>query len=108
MERKTAPPLMENSIFFYTSLIVLHCVVLYFIVLYLKNIEYAFFGNVVRGKHTFFGLSQETILRASSGISLREKSCSDMEFVQKFTPLVFQAKNLTPSTSPNFNSFSGK
>ena len=33
---------------------------------------------------------------------------SDMEFVQKFTPPDFQAKNFTPSISPNFNSFSGK
>ena len=31
-----------------------------------------------------------------------------MEFVQKFTPLDFQAKNFTPSISPYFNSFSGK
>ena len=30
----------------------------------------------------------------------------DMEFVQNFTPLDFQAKNFTPSISPNFNSFS--
>ena len=35
--------------------------------------------------------------------------CStDMEFVQNFTPQDFQAKNFTPSISPNFNSFSGK
>ena len=33
---------------------------------------------------------------------------TDMEFVQKFTPPDFQAKNFTPSISPNFNSFSGK
>ena len=32
----------------------------------------------------------------------------DMEFVQKFTPPDFQAKNFTPSISPNFNSFSGQ
>ena len=31
-----------------------------------------------------------------------------MEFVQNFTPPVFQAKNFTPSISPNFNSFSKK
>ena len=31
-----------------------------------------------------------------------------MEFVQNFTPPDFQAKNFTPSISPNFNSFSGK
>ena len=31
---------------------------------------------------------------------------SDMEFVQKFTPLYFQVKNFTPSILPNFNSFS--
>ena len=31
-----------------------------------------------------------------------------MEFVQNFTPSDFQAKNLTPSISPNFNSFSKK
>ena len=33
---------------------------------------------------------------------------TDMEFVQKFTPPDFEAKNFTPSISPNFNSFSGK
>ena len=33
---------------------------------------------------------------------------TDMEFVQKFTPPDFQAKNFTPSISPNFNSFSGE
>ena len=31
-----------------------------------------------------------------------------MEFVKKFTPTDFQAKNFTPSISPNFNSFSKK
>ena len=31
-----------------------------------------------------------------------------MEFVQNFTPPDFQAKNFTPSISPNFNSFSKK
>ena len=33
---------------------------------------------------------------------------TEMEFVQKFTPPDFQAKNFTPSISPNFNSFSKK
>ena len=33
---------------------------------------------------------------------------SDMEFVQNFTLPDFQAKNFTPSISPNFNSFSKK
>ena len=33
---------------------------------------------------------------------------TDMEFVKKFTPPYFQAKNFTPSISPNFNSFSKK
>ena len=33
---------------------------------------------------------------------------ADMEFVQKFTPPDFRAKNFTPSISPNFNSFSKK
>ena len=32
----------------------------------------------------------------------------DMEFVQNFKPPDFQAKNFTPSISPNFNSFSKK
>ena len=31
-----------------------------------------------------------------------------MEFVKKFTLSDFQAKNFTPSISPNFNSFSDK
>ena len=33
---------------------------------------------------------------------------TDMEFVQKFTPLDFQVKNFTPSILLNFNSFSKK
>ena len=33
---------------------------------------------------------------------------ADMEFVHNFTPPDFQAKNFTPSISPNFNSFSKK
>ena len=33
---------------------------------------------------------------------------SDMEFVQKYTPLDFQVKNFTTSILPNFNSFSKK
>ena len=33
---------------------------------------------------------------------------TNMEFFKKFTPPDFQAKNCTPSISPNFNSFSGK
>ena len=33
---------------------------------------------------------------------------TDMEFVQKFTPLDFQVKNFTPLILPNFNSFSKK
>ena len=32
----------------------------------------------------------------------------DMEFVINFTPANFQAKDFTPSISPNFNSFSEK
>ena len=36
------------------------------------------------------------------------KWASDMEFVQKFTPLDFQVKNFTPSILPNFNSFNKK
>ena len=31
---------------------------------------------------------------------------TDMEFVKNSTPPDFQAKNFTPSISPNFNSFS--
>ena len=33
---------------------------------------------------------------------------ADMRFVKKLTPPDFQAKNLTPSISPNFNSISKK
>ena len=36
------------------------------------------------------------------------EKAADMDFVQKFTPSDFQAKNFTPSISPNFNSFSKK
>ena len=33
---------------------------------------------------------------------------TDMEFAQNFTPPDLQAKNFTPSISPNFNSFNKK
>ena len=33
---------------------------------------------------------------------------ADMKFVKKVTPPDFQARNFTPSISPNFNSFSKK
>ena len=33
---------------------------------------------------------------------------ADMEFVKNFTPSDFQARNFTPSISPNFNSFGKK
>ena len=39
---------------------------------------------------------------------LNADTVTDMEFVKNFTPLDFQAKNLTQSISPNFNSFSDK
>ena len=39
---------------------------------------------------------------------VRNSQNADMEFVQNFTPPDFQAKNFTPSISPNFNSFSKK
>ena len=42
------------------------------------------------------------------GQSWRCRFSSDMEFFQKFTPPDFKVKNFTPSTSPYFNSFSGK
>ena len=35
-------------------------------------------------------------------------SITDMKFVKNFTPSDFQAKNFTPSISPDFNSFSDK
>ena len=38
----------------------------------------------------------------------RQTYNTDMEFVKNFTPPDFQAKNCTPSISPNFNSFSEK
>ena len=38
----------------------------------------------------------------------KTKSYSDMDLVQNFTPPDFQAKNFTPSISPDFNSFSKK
>ena len=37
-----------------------------------------------------------------------ERAEADMEFVKNFIPPDFQAKNFTPSISPNFNSFSKK
>ena len=54
----------------------------------------------------------ELLGREYSSIVLKDrcsiKVITDMEFVQKFTPPDFRAKNFTPSISPNFNSFSKK
>ena len=41
-----------------------------------------------------------------SGHSGQNDEDTDIEFVKNFTPSDFQAKNFTPSISPNFNSFS--
>ena len=43
-----------------------------------------------------------------SGHSGQNDEDTDIEFVKNFTPSDFQAKNFTPSISPNFNSFSKK
>ena len=43
-----------------------------------------------------------------AGPSMGNELESDMKFVKKVTPPDFQAKNFTPSISPNFNSFSKK
>ena len=43
-----------------------------------------------------------------SGHSDQNDEDTDIEFVKNFTPSDFQAKNFTPSISPNFNSFSKK
>ena len=45
----------------------------------------------------------ESLLLTARGMFL-----TDMEFVQKFTPLDFQVRHFTPSILPNFNSFSKK
>ena len=47
-------------------------------------------------------------LRSTNGAARDIKLTSDMEFVKNFTQSDFQAKNFTPSISPNFNSFSDK
>ena len=36
-------------------------------------------------------------------LTVHQTQSADMEFVQKFTPLDFQAKNFTPSISPNLD-----
>ena len=46
-------------------------------------------------------------LEAVDPIALQWPIPTDMELVQNFTPSDFQAKNFTPSISPNFNNFSG-
>ena len=49
-----------------------------------------------------------TYILIYEGSLITTRCYSDMEFVKKFTPHDFQAKNFTPSMSPNFNSFSDK
>ena len=53
----------------------------------------------------------EVVAKKSKALKENKKftpAQADMKFVQNFTPPDFQAKNLTPSISPNFNSFSKK
>ena len=45
---------------------------------------------------------------ANMHIHIMQSKQPDMKFVKNFTPPDFQAKNFTPSISPNFNSFSKK
>ena len=64
-------------------------------------------------KWAFFSIVMEWFQKVwennIADVSKCEKTLpSDMEFVQNFTPTDFQAKNFTPSISPNFNSFSVK
>ena len=65
--------------------------------------------NTIRLKITCF-LLLFTVLLIKDILDLASchKDETDMEFVQKFTPPDFRAKNFTPSISPNFNSFSKK
>ena len=48
----------------------------------------------------------EVVLKTDGAMNVRAHA--DMKFVKKITPPDFQAKNFTPSISPNFNSFSKK
>ena len=60
------------------------------------------------GMYTYKNISWKigTIWKQPSLTKGKRGWLPDMEFVQNFTPLDFQAKNFTPSISPNFNSFS--
>ena len=58
--------------------------------------------------HRAFSSTQSGKTRAPDGKVCPSLPMTDMEFVQNFTTLDFQAKNFTPSISPNFNSFSKK
>ena len=44
----------------------------------------------------------------AGGVLFQASVLSDMEFVKKFTPPDFRAKNFTSSITPDFNSFSNK
>ena len=50
------------------------------------------------------GVMPQDLKLASSKLMIM----ADMRFVKNFTPPDFQAKNVTPSISLNFNSFSDK
>ena len=57
------------------------------------------------------GFSSFFIFLYSLHLSFHRQSClvaQTWNLSKKFTPPDFQAKNFTPSISPNFNSFSGK
>ena len=56
----------------------------------------------------FFCTSPEEMRKMRNNAKIVSDMDTDMEFVQKFTPPDFRAKNFTPSISPNFNSFSKK
>ena len=66
--------------------------------------QYKLIEHPAQGNRVAHGHGDGNMLETQKNLNLN----TDMEFVKKFTPLDFQAKNFIPSISPNFNSFGDK
>ena len=74
-----------------------------------KQGPFPFLWQPVRDVTYIYAVLLGTVSREKTAVHIHNNILyTDMEFVKKFTPPDFQAKNFTPSISPNFNSFSKK
>ena len=70
-----------------------------------KKVDVCFFAQIVKIVDVSKTSPESTVGTLKRFLSTTP---SDMKFVKNVTPPDFQAKNFTPSISPNFNSFNKK